>query len=152
MFTSVLVAYDRSRHARAALAQAADIARTQGASLTILTAWTSQLPWPAGIAPAVSQDTIDLLLEAARQEAAEALAEASTLLPQGVSARTLAVDGTPAEAIAAEVRNGGHDLVVMGSRGHGEAASIVLGSVSHRVLHISPVPVLVVHVSAEGGR
>ncbi len=38
MFTKVLVAYDRSAHAQAALDQAMDIARTQAAWSTIRTA------------------------------------------------------------------------------------------------------------------
>jgi nucleotide-binding universal stress UspA family protein len=37
------------------------------------------------------------------------------------------------------------DLVVVGNRGRGEFADVVLGSVSHELLRMSTVPVVVVH-------
>lgn len=50
--------------------------------------------------------------------------------------------GAAIAAYAADVRAG---LVVMGSRGHGGFTGMLLGSVSHRVVHDSPCPVMVIH-------
>ena len=51
--------------------------------------------------------------------------------------------GRPATGIADEARAFGADLVVVGSRGHGAIASLVLGSVSGEVVDQAPCPVLV---------
>jgi nucleotide-binding universal stress UspA family protein len=48
-------------------------------------------------------------------------------------------------ALIDQIAKGKHDLVVMGSRGRGGVRAALLGSVSHYVLHHSPVPVLIIH-------
>ncbi|MGZ4188050.1 MAG: universal stress protein [Solirubrobacteraceae bacterium] len=63
---------------------------------------------------------------------------------RGVKASTVLLEGRVGQAIIERIRAAGHDLVTMGSRGRGELRSMVLGSVSHEVLHESPVPVLIV--------
>jgi nucleotide-binding universal stress UspA family protein len=147
MFTSILVGVDRSRHARAAVGEAVDIALAEGAVLTLITVYSSLVPWLVTMAPGgVPQQTIEDLVDTTRTEAQATLDEASALVPPGLDLRTLLVDGRPAEAILAEAGSAGHDLIVVGSKGRGDASSILLGSVSHAVLHHSRVPVLVVHI------
>jgi nucleotide-binding universal stress UspA family protein len=58
------------------------------------------------------------------------------------------VDGDPAQSVLDQAVADGHDLIVLGSRGRDDATSLLLGSVSHAVLHRSHVPVLIVHVPA----
>jgi nucleotide-binding universal stress UspA family protein len=50
-------------------------------------------------------------------------------------------------ALVRRLKDGHHDLVVMGSRGRGAVRATLLGSVRHYVLHHSPVPVLIVHAA-----
>ncbi len=52
--------------------------------------------------------------------------------------------GDPAETIARLARETRSDVVVMGSRGRGEVASALLGSVVNKLLAESKIPVLVV--------
>ncbi len=51
--------------------------------------------------------------------------------------------GRPADAILEDAATFQADLLVLGTRGHGSVASLVLGSVSAEVVDRSPVPVLV---------
>lgn len=52
--------------------------------------------------------------------------------------------GRHAEMICATAEEAGHDLIVVGSQGHGLAASVLFGSVSSKVIHHAKCPVLVI--------
>lgn len=51
--------------------------------------------------------------------------------------------GEPAEEIVDLARLDGYDMIVMGSRGLSQMKEMLVGSVSHKVLHTAPCPVLV---------
>jgi nucleotide-binding universal stress UspA family protein len=53
--------------------------------------------------------------------------------------------GPVAEGIVEEARQCGSDLIYMGSRGMSALSNMVLGSVTTRVLHLTHIPVVLVH-------
>jgi nucleotide-binding universal stress UspA family protein len=57
-------------------------------------------------------------------------------------------DGAPAEMILLTAVDEHADLIVVGSRGHGGFAELLIGSVAHNVSHHARVPVVVVPPSA----
>jgi nucleotide-binding universal stress UspA family protein len=142
MFSSILVAWDGSSHARRALEEAVDIARSQGARLTLLTVATPARRWMGTYAVPVSAD--DLSLEAER-----IVAEGEALIPADVPYSTRTAEGHPGKELLARTTAARHDLIVMGSRGRGAFRSAVLGSVSHYILNHADVPVLIVHCPRE---
>jgi nucleotide-binding universal stress UspA family protein len=64
------------------------------------------------------------------------------LKQQGIEADFVKAVGHAAESIASLADEGRFDLVVMGSRGHGNLANLVLGSVASKVLALCSTPVL----------
>lgn len=52
--------------------------------------------------------------------------------------------GDPAQEICIQSKYENYDLIVMGSRGIGQFKELMLGSVSHKVLHNTDCPVLIV--------
>ena len=63
---------------------------------------------------------------------------------QGIAARFVHTVGHVADSIANLASDGKFDLIIMGSRGHGDIANLVLGSVTTKVLARSSVPVLLI--------
>ncbi len=141
MFRRILVAVDGSGHADAALAQAIDLAQSEHARLTVMTAVTPIPPTAYATPGAVTSG----LLEAVHADAEAILRTARDRMPDDLPVRTVLTEQPVRNALIHEIDKGDHDLVVMGSRGRGAVRSALLGSVSHYVLHHSPVPVLIVH-------
>ena len=144
MFRKILVAVDGSAHADAALAQAIDLAESEHAELTVMTAVTA-IPATSYAAPSA---VMPGLLEAVQADAAAILRAARDEVPGDLPVRAVLSERPVRDALIREIDEGGHDLVVMGSRGRGAVRSALLGSVSHYVLHHSRVPVLIVHAES----
>ena len=62
---------------------------------------------------------------------------ASSAKEQGIAARTVVRAGDPASEILEVARAEPVDLIVMGRRGLGDLAGLLLGSVSHKVAHLA---------------
>jgi nucleotide-binding universal stress UspA family protein len=52
--------------------------------------------------------------------------------------------GEAAHVVAEAAREEGADVIVVGTRGRGPLAGLLLGSVTQRLLHLAPCPVLAV--------
>jgi nucleotide-binding universal stress UspA family protein len=63
---------------------------------------------------------------------------------QGLEATFVGKVGVAADIIAKTADEGRHDLLIMGSHGHGTLGNLVLGSVATKVLAKSKTPVLLV--------
>ena len=147
MFRRLLVAFDDSPHARRALAEAVDLARRTHAQLTVITVVPEPSAWvAAGYDMPLPRDDLGRRVE---DEFRAHLERAVEAVPHDQPVTVLLKHGPVAEAIIDQARAGGHDLIVMGTRGRGDLRSLLLGSVSHRVLRESPVPVLVTHAARD---
>jgi nucleotide-binding universal stress UspA family protein len=149
MFRRLLVAFDGSPHACRALAEAIELAQAQHGRLTVIAVMPGPSLWlGAACAVPVNLGGLELSPE---PEFQAMLDRAVGSVPADIPVVTLLKRGAAADAILAEARKGEHDAVVIGSRGHGELRSLLLGSVSHAVLRGSPVPVLVIRDSPHSG-
>jgi nucleotide-binding universal stress UspA family protein len=152
MFHRVLVAVDGSPHAQRALEEAADLARVSGASLTMIAVVPNSSVWVLGgmgWGAYVPEDVVRELDEQQTREYEAMLDGALESIADSVQPEKVLAHGRPVQGILDQVRAGDHDLVVMGSRGRGEVKGLLLGSVSHSVLQLSPAPVLIVHLSED---
>jgi nucleotide-binding universal stress UspA family protein len=108
--------------------------------VTLLTVLPSTGPPRPGEAAAAAAAT-----EKLEEQAAFIDGVAARLRAIGYQAHGVAVVGTPSTMILQQATTLRSDLILMGTRGRQGIARLVLGSVSHDVLHQMPCPVLAFH-------
>ena len=132
----IVVGVDGSPSSLQALSWAARQAELTGSSLEVLMTW--QWPSSYGWAAPIPDDYDP---EGDVRQALETAVEPVRAAHPGVSMRTELAAGRP-EPILVE-RSKGADLLVVGSRGHGEFVGMVIGSVSEYCAANAHCPVLV---------
>jgi len=142
----ILIAYDGSEDARAAIAQAGKL--FNGESALVVSVWQrfidTMVRLGGGVGVIVDYDEIDTSSrEAAAARAVEG-AELATSAGLKADGKEVVVESTVAAAILSEAAKANADAVVLGSRGYTGVKSVMLGSVSTHVLHHADRPVLVV--------
>ncbi|WP_227370083.1 universal stress protein [Halomonas sp. M20] len=143
MYQSILVPIDGSAQSCAALKLAASLTKADGGRLYAL---NIQEPPLAEDAMGRAAGAIATNAEAIVQPAGLAIIE-QACQQAGLDSKQLQPivrAGQPARVILSEVESLGVDAVVMGSRGNSNIKSLVVGSVSHRVLHVAPCAVVIV--------
>lgn len=138
MFKSIIWATDGSDDAAKALPLAKQLAQEGGATITVVHV-VEHVEGAGAVGPPVRSDESGVQAELKRMT--------SELSEQGIKASLVIrpeVGSRPANEIADIARELGADLIVAGTRGHTALGGFWVGSVTDRLLHISPCPVLVV--------
>ncbi len=147
MFKSIVVGTDGSETATKAVRQAADLARSVGAKLELVSAYEpvpaqrlsdERRQAPEDLQWAINpREDVDATLEAAAAVAREA----------GVEVDVYARQGDPADAILDVAEEREADLIVVGNKGMTGAKRFLLGSVPNKVSHHAPCSVLIIRTS-----
>jgi nucleotide-binding universal stress UspA family protein len=150
MFQRILVPIDGSKSAGDALLHALQLAKIHGSEVEVLhvMTFTEDLPPDVSAKKTSPPDWwIEDYISRVRKNDEKMLGDAIDLAKNmGLGDRVVSklLIGKPGDLIVSEASQGGFDLVVIGSRGLGGIKELVLGSVSHKVVNESKVPVLVV--------
>ena len=138
MYDKILVAVDHSEMSDRAVVAARDLAVLSKGEVWVLHLRERELGAKTGVLPA--DETTD--------DANAAVAASVDVLTQaGVKAHgevRNTIFGYAAREIVNDAREVDANVIVMGSRGRGDMAGLLLGSTAHKVIHLSDRPVLVV--------
>jgi nucleotide-binding universal stress UspA family protein len=143
MFKSIVWATDGSDSADRALSYVKQLAREGGAAITVVHVVERIEGLGAGGLPRrADEGEVQARLRKLAAEFSEEGLSVSLEIRGEVGAR-------PAHEIVDVAREAGADLIVAGTRGLTAIGGLLLGSVTQRLLHLAPCPVLVVPPHSE---
>jgi nucleotide-binding universal stress UspA family protein len=138
MFQKILIAVDGSEHGLKAARLAGDMARSMQADLWVVVAYD---PLPGYLGQPNLQEAISARMAYTDQILATALAEIGKAPGE---LRREVLEGPAAEAILSVAETRQVDLIIMGTRGLGRLAGLLIGSQSQKVIAQAHCPVLLV--------
>ena len=147
MYDSIVVGTDGSDTAKEAVRQAAELAKTVGAKLHLVSAYE---PVPEGRLRQERQNVPDAMqwMINPKEDVNNTLKEAAEQLEKdGVEVDTYAREGDPADAILDVAEEEKADLIVVGNKGMTGARRFLLGSVPNKVSHHAPSSVMIIRTT-----
>jgi nucleotide-binding universal stress UspA family protein len=137
VYEKLLVAVDHSHATERVLSAARDLASLSNGEVWVLHLREREVMPRAGLVETESTDDAQAEVEAAVEELTKAGIKA-----HGVVRST--IYGYAAREIVEDAKSRDVSVIIMGSRGRGDLAGLVLGSTAHKVIHLADRPVLVV--------
>ena len=138
MYDRILVAVDHSEISDRAVRAARDLALLSKGEVCVLHLREREMGFKTGV---LTED------ETTAEANAQVAASVDVLAQAGVKAHgevRNSIFGYAAREIVNDAIEVDADVIVMGSRGRGDIAGLLLGSTAHKVIHLSDRPVLVV--------
>lgn len=143
------IAVDGSEHALQALRTSIELARKMAAPVELCLIHVSFDSLASPVAREIDRhqvaEYLDQLAQADLQAAIELVAAS------GIAFRVIKAHGEVVPTLLSTIANEHLDLIVVGSKGRGGLADLLIGSVANRLTQLSPVPVVVVPKSTTRG-
>lgn len=139
MMGPIVVGVDGSPAAAAALRWALNEAQLRGTTVEAVRAWT--FPMADAIHAAAADILVQDIAQFSEEQLERVVADVAGPDP-AVKVERRVVEGPPARVLVDAAA--GADLLVVGSRGRGGFAGLLLGSVAQQCVHHAPCPIVVI--------
>ncbi len=134
----ILLPVDGSDFSVKAAEYTLDFVKSRGGDILLM---YSHRPFPSFLGEPYFQEVHDRIMNDARERLVPFV---RMFADSGMPVDERILEGAPGESICRVATIEKCDLIIMGSRGFTDLKGLFLGSVTHRVLHGAPCPVLVI--------